>query len=141
MQVTRVNTGKFIAFSKWIKKLNDSCKMFIYGIYRLDHMRLRIKLFQFLTSVMDIQEDTVQDSFLKRRKKIALISTLKRLLQNLLKTYFREWCWNKWKRKGFSLITEYPKEPHIMKNKDSFPFTYSVDRIYSGDLFHGKVKV
>lgn len=90
---------------------------------------------------MDIQEDTVQDSFLKRRKKIALISTLKRLLQNLLKTYFREWCWNKWKRKGFSLITEYPKEPHIMKNKDSFPFTYSVDRIYSGDLFHGKVKV
>ena len=42
--------------------------MFIYGIYRLDHMRLRIKLFQFLTSVMDIQEDTVQDSFLKRRQ-------------------------------------------------------------------------
>lgn len=140
MQVTRVNTGKFIAFSKWIKKLNDSCKMFIYGIYRLDHMRLRIKLSILNICYGHIGRYSTRFIF-KKKKKIALISTLKRLLQNLLKTYFREWCWNKWKRKGFSLITEYPKEPHSMKDKDSFPFTYSVDRIYSGDLFHGRVKV
>lgn len=56
--------------------------MFIYGIYRLDHMRLRIKLFQFLTSVMDIQEDTVQDSFLKRRKNSANFNTEKTLTKS-----------------------------------------------------------
>lgn len=45
--------------------------MFIYGIYRLDHMSLRIKLFQFLTSVIDIVRYSTR--FIFKKKKIALI--------------------------------------------------------------------
>lgn len=47
MQVTEGKYRKVYNINKGIKKLNNSCKMFIYGIYRLDHMGLRIKLFQF----------------------------------------------------------------------------------------------
>lgn len=54
MQVTGGKDRNVYSISKLIKKLSDSCKMFIYGIYRLDHVSVIIKLFQFLTSVMDI---------------------------------------------------------------------------------------
>lgn len=37
--------------------------MFIYGIYRLDHMSLRVKLFQFITSAVDTVKYTVQGTF------------------------------------------------------------------------------
>lgn len=71
MQVTGGKYREVYSISKWIKKLNDSCKMFIYGIYRLDHMSLRIKLFQFLTSVIDIVRYSTR--FIFKKKKIALI--------------------------------------------------------------------
>lgn len=41
--------------------------MFIYGIYRLDHMNLRIKLFQFLVSVMDIVRYSTRFIFKKKK--------------------------------------------------------------------------
>lgn len=96
--------------------------MFIYDIYRLDNMSLRIKLFQFLTSIMDIV-DTVQDSFLKRRKNSTNLNTgnnsykiLKNLLQRkMLKQIKKE-----------RLLHQHRnlKEPHSMKDKEAFPFTY-----------------
>lgn len=41
--------------------------MFIYGIYRLDHMSLRIKLFQFVTSVTDIVKHSTRFIFKKKK--------------------------------------------------------------------------
>lgn len=43
--------------------------MFIYGIYRLDHMSLRVKLFQFITSAVDTVKYTVQGTFKKKKKR------------------------------------------------------------------------
>lgn len=73
MQVTRGKYRKFYSISRWIKKLNDSCKMFVYGMYRFDHRSLRIKLSQFITSASDMMRYTVQGSFFKNKEKIALI--------------------------------------------------------------------
>lgn len=42
--------------------------MFIYGIYMLDHMSLRIKQFQFLTSVMDLVRYSTRFIFKKKEK-------------------------------------------------------------------------
>lgn len=42
--------------------------MFIYGIYRLDRMNLRIKLFQFLTPVTDIVRYSTRFIFKKKEK-------------------------------------------------------------------------
>lgn len=141
MQVSEGRYRKFYSISKWIKKLNDSCKMFIYGIYRLDHMSLRIKLFWFLTSVYGHSKIQYQVHFLKRRGNGADLNTENRLTKSL-ETHSRERCWNKWKKeKGFSIITEYSKKPHSMEDKDSFSFIYGVDRICSGNLFHVREKV
>ena len=43
--------------------------------------------------------------------------------------------------KKYSVIIEYSKEPHSMKDKDSFPVTYGIDRICSGNLFRVREKV
>lgn len=68
MQVTGGKYRKYYSISEWIKKLNDLCKMFIYGIYILDHMNLRIKQFQFLTSVMDLVRYSTRFIFKKKEK-------------------------------------------------------------------------
>lgn len=67
MQVTRGKYRKSYSISRWIKKLNDSCKMCIYGMYRVHHRSLTIKLSQFITSAPDMTRYTVQGSFLERR--------------------------------------------------------------------------
>lgn len=72
MQVNGGKYRKYYSISELIKKLNDLCKMFIYGIYILDHMSLRIKQFQFLTSVMDLVRYSTRFIF-KKKEKIALI--------------------------------------------------------------------
>lgn len=66
--------SNFFSISKLIKKLNDLCKMLIYGIYRLDHMSLRIKL-PILSICYGHSKITVQDSFLKRRKNSTNLDT------------------------------------------------------------------
>lgn len=42
--------------------------MLIYGIYRLDHMSLRIKLSQFITSAMDTGKYSTRFTFKKTGK-------------------------------------------------------------------------
>lgn len=49
---------KFYSIRRWIKKLKDSCKMFIYGMYRVNRRSLTIKLSQFITSAMDMMTYT-----------------------------------------------------------------------------------
>lgn len=101
-------------------------------------MSLRIKLFQFLTSIMDIV-DTVQDSFLKRRKNSTNLNTgnnsykiLKNLLQRkMLKQIKKERLLHQHKSKGAS--------QH--ERQGGISFHLRVDKISSGNLFHVRVKV
>lgn len=140
MQVSEGRYRKFYSISKWIKKLNDSCKMFIYDIYRLDHMSLRIKLFWFLTSVMDIVRYSTRFIF-KKKGKWCWFKHWKQTYKIFRNTLQRKMLKQMKKREGFSIITEYSKKPHSMEDKDSFSFTYGVDRICSGNLFHVREKV
>lgn len=68
MPVTGGKYRRFDSISEWIKKLSDLCKMFIYGIYRLGHMNLRLKLSQFLTSVMDLVRYSTRFNCKKKKK-------------------------------------------------------------------------
>lgn len=63
--------------------------MLISGIYRLDHMSLRRKLYQFITSAMDTVKYSTRFVFLKDRE-LAVIESLKTTLTKSLRTYFRE---------------------------------------------------
>lgn len=91
--------------------------MFIYDIYRLDYMSLRTKLSRFLVSVMDTLRYSTRFIFIKNG---AHLNIENRLLQNLqTHTPEKDVGTNERKnKKGFSVVTDYPKEPHNMEDKE-----------------------